>query len=158
VCLIEGKAARDGHIGSIIIPDDTRAEIAKQMHVSVREVESMDMRLSGGDQSLHAPRHEDGLDDWQDFLVDDSPSPEDNAMAWHDGAARSAWLSEAIKTLDPRERTIIEARHLAEDSVTLDELGHTMHVSKERVRQLETRALAKLKKHLQPHVDMERAA
>jgi RNA polymerase sigma-32 factor len=67
-------------------------------------------------------------------------------MERFDGALRHDQLQTAMRELDARERTIIKARHLREDGATLEELGVKLHVSKERVRQLESRALAKLKK------------
>jgi RNA polymerase sigma-32 factor len=97
--------------------------------------------------SLHAPvNRDDEAAEWQDFLEDDSLTPEEDVMERFDGAVRHEQLKEAMRELDTRERAIIKARHLREDGATLEELGAKLHVSKERVRQLESRALAKLKK------------
>jgi len=101
--------------------------------------------MSGGDQSLNAPLSADGEDDWQEFLADDRPNPEEVVIGMKDAATRSAWLNQALGQLDERERTIIRERKLRDDEVTLEELGSTLGVSKERVRQLEARALGKLK-------------
>lgn len=130
-----------------------RRLIARELNVAEAEVEAMEMRLSGGDQSLNAPIGETGEDDWQDFLADKRPSPEDLAIGAHDAATRSRWLALSLDELSPRERTIIRARRLVEDGATLAELGLELGVSKERVRQLEHRALQKLRDSMRKRVE-----
>ena len=125
---------------------DGLGKIATALRVEVSEVEAMESRLSASDQSLNAGIGEEGEDEWQDFLADDGPSPEDHIVSSHDGAVRSRWLSDALCQLDGRERAIIEARRLTEEGATLEELGQRLGVSKERVRQLEHRALGKLRR------------
>ncbi|MBI3420191.1 MAG: RNA polymerase factor sigma-32 [Proteobacteria bacterium] len=126
---------------------EVRDEIADALRVAPKEVERMDQRLSGHDVSLHAPMNDSsGAAEWQDFLEDDSQNPEEEVMERLDGEVRSLQLKEALRGLDVRERAIIKARHLRESGATLEELGEKLHVSKERVRQLESRALSKLKK------------
>ncbi len=142
---IESKAAARGNLDPIILSSQTKSEIASALRVNVRDVEIMDARLTGHDQSLNALTRDDSPHDFQEFLVDDSPNPEDLVMARHDGEARHAWLDAAMRQLDQRERRIIRERHLREEAATLDELGKGLGISKERVRQLETRALTKLK-------------
>jgi RNA polymerase sigma-32 factor len=105
----------------------------------------MEMRLSAGDQSLNATISHTGEDVWQDFLADERPSPEDVVGDRHDTTARAAWLRESLQELNERERTIIHERRLREDGRTLEELGRRLGISKERVRQIEHRALQKLK-------------
>jgi len=124
--------------------DAGRRQIADTLKVDLADVETMDLRLTGTDQSLNAPLS-DGEEDWQDFLPDREPSPEDVVMSRHDGATRSRWLVEALGELSPRERRIIDERRLREEGATLEELGRALGVSKERVRQLEHRALLKLR-------------
>jgi RNA polymerase sigma-32 factor len=126
------------------LSDDGRRRIAAALKVDVAEVESMDLRLNAGDQSLNAPIG-DGHEDWQEFLADRRPNPEDVVMGSHDQARRSRWLAEALDELSPRERRIIGERRLSEEGATLEELGRALGVSKERVRQLENRALLKLR-------------
>ncbi|MEX0758201.1 MAG: RNA polymerase factor sigma-32 [Tistlia sp.] len=128
-----------------------RRKIAEALRVDISEVEAMEARLSASDQSLNAGVGEEGDDEWQDFLSDERPSPEEHVVLSHDGAVRSRWLSEALGRLDGRERTIIEARRLADEGATLEELGRRLGVSKERVRQLEHRALGKLRKAICEH-------
>lgn len=122
-----------------------RERIARELGVAVAEVEVMELRLAAADQSLNAPISGTGSDDWQDFLPDQRPTPEDAVIGRRDGSARARWLAVAIGELTPRERTIIRQRRLQEDGATLEELGRALGVSKERVRQLERRALMKLR-------------
>jgi RNA polymerase sigma-32 factor len=94
-----------------------------------------------------------GEEDWQDFLADRRPNPEDVVIGLRDGATRSRWLSEALGELSPRERRIINDRRLREVGATLEELGRALGVSKERVRQLEHRALLKLRQSIYRRTD-----
>ncbi|HYC05219.1 MAG TPA: RNA polymerase factor sigma-32 [Azospirillaceae bacterium] len=124
---------------------ENRRTIAETLNVEEHEVESMEMRLAAADQSLNSPLSEGGEDQWQDFLADQRPSPEEVVIGMRDSRMRSRWLSEALGELSPRERTIIAERRLREDGATLEELGRVLGVSKERVRQLESRAMSKLR-------------
>ena len=107
----------------------------------------MDARLSGSDTSLNAPVGEGdaSASDRQDFLVDDTPLPDERVGEVIDGARWSTWLHEAMGALNPREIRILKARRLSEESATLEELGASLGISKERVRQIESRAMEKLK-------------
>jgi RNA polymerase sigma-32 factor len=130
------------------LSDAGRRQIAEALNVDVSEVETMDVRLGAMDQSLNVPVGEDGEEDWQDFLADRRPTPEEVVIGLHDGATRARWIAEALGELSPRERTIINARRLREEGATLEELGRALGVSKERVRQLEHRALLKLRESM----------
>jgi len=130
-----------------------RMTIAAELKVELGEVEAMETRLGAVDQSLNAPVSEGGEDDWQDFLSDNRPSPEEVVIGLRDSETRSRWLADALHELSPRERTIIAERRLREEGATLEELGRALGVSKERVRQLEHRAMLKLRVSLQRHVD-----
>jgi RNA polymerase sigma-32 factor len=88
---------------------------------------------------------EDGETEWQDQLTDERLSPEDLVISFHDSLTRNEWIEQALLELSQREQTIIRARRLSDDSATLEELGEALGVSKERVRQLEQRALQKMK-------------
>lgn len=127
------------------LSDDGRQWIANQLDVALGDVKEMELRLSAADQSLNAPMRETSEEEWQDFLPDAAPNPEDVVIGLRDAATRSKWLAEAIGDLSPREQTIIRQRRLNEEAVTLEELGKELGVSKERVRQLEQRALNKLR-------------
>jgi RNA polymerase sigma-32 factor len=131
-----------------------RRKIAEALKVDVAEVETMDLRLNATDQSLNASIGQ-GHEDWQELLADRRPNPEDVVMGSHDGACRSRWLAEALGELSPRERRIIGERRLSEDGATLEELGRALGVSKERVRQLENRALLKLRDAMRRRADRQ---
>ncbi len=131
-----------------------RLKIAIQLNVDIGDVESMEMRLAASDQSLNAPVSESGEDDWQEFLADKRPSPEEVVIGLRDSETRSRWLAEALGELSPRERTIINQRRLREDGATLEQLGRELGVSKERVRQLEHRALLKLRESISRRVEV----
>jgi RNA polymerase sigma-32 factor len=136
--------------------DEGRETIASQLKVNIAEVESMETRLGAHDQSLNAPLTETSEDDWQDFLPDHRPNPEVVAIGMRDGETRSRWLAEALGELSPREQTIIRKRRLTDEGATLEELGRALGVSKERVRQLESRALNKLRDSISRHVESPR--
>ncbi len=131
------------------LDDAGRAFIAQELSVNVCDVEAMEMRLSGGDQSLNATISPTGEDEWQDFLADERPTPEETVMFARDGRTRSIWLAQALAELSDREQTIIKERRLRDEARTLEDLGRDLGISKERVRQIEHRALEKLKSSLQ---------
>jgi RNA polymerase sigma-32 factor len=126
-------------------------EVAEAIGVSVADVATMDVRLSGSDASLNAPvaDGEDGSSaDRQDFLADTAPLPDELVGESLDAERRRNWLSAALSVLNERELKIVRERRLADEGATLEALGATLGISKERVRQLENRALEKLKSAL----------
>lgn len=126
---------------------ETFIEIANAIGVSVKDVATMNSRLSGPDQSLNAPLVEsDGESaDRQDFLVDDRPNQGETVSNALDRERRSEWLKSAMEVLSERELRIVRERRLSEEGATLETLGKRLGISKERVRQIECRALEKLK-------------
>lgn len=144
------RAKIEGRDGSLT--EEGRKEIAADLKVPLADVKAMEGRLSGGDRSLNAKVGEDGEEEWQNFLADDRPNPEDIVIGMRDSRTRSQWLAEALGGLSDRERTIIRKRHLKDQPVTLEDLGHQLGISKERVRQIETRAMDKLKTSIGQHV------
>jgi len=126
---------------------ETFTEIASAIGVSVKDVAAMNSRFSGPDMSLNAPLTEsDGESaDRQDFLVDESPNQGETVPEAMDRERRSKWLKSAMNVLSDREMRIVRERRLSEDGATLESLGSTLGISKERVRQIECRALEKLK-------------
>ena len=129
--------------------DEIHEEIAKAIGVSTNDVAVMDSRLSGPDMSLNAPIQEsEGSTDRQDFLVDNVPLPDETVGETIDSERRKSWLRSALTVLNERELRIVEARRLHEDSATLESLGETLGISKERVRQIENRAMEKLREAL----------
>jgi RNA polymerase sigma-32 factor len=123
-------------------PENVEA-IATKLGVSRQDVIEMNRRM-GGDASLNAPLREEGEGEWQDWLVDDSASQEHLLVAQEESDNRLSALRGALDVLNPRERRIFEARRLADDPVTLEQLSEEFGVSRERVRQIEVRAFEKV--------------
>ena len=130
----DGPLAREG-----------REQIAQELKVRLSDVEMMEGRLTASDQSLNAPVGENGEHEWQDFIADTRPLPEEIVFKNEDSRSRSAWLYQALRELSERERIIIGKRRLSDDGITLAELGRDFGISKERVRQIEHKALEKLR-------------
>jgi RNA polymerase sigma-32 factor len=130
----------DGHLTM-----DERKAIADKLDVTVADVERMETHLSRPDQSLNAViGMEDDGTEFQDLLADDSPNPEDLASTDSGRRTRKAWIEDALDRLTPRERRIIVSRFLEDRKITLAEIGEEFGVSKERIRQIESRALQKM--------------
>lgn len=134
------------------MPDDAMFEqIAEAIGVSKEDVALMNARLSGPDASLNAPIVEADAgvaSERQDFLICDRPLPDDTVSDTIDTDRRTRWLGEALRCLSEREYRIVQERRLSDDGATLESLGEKLGISKERVRQIEGRALEKLKKAL----------
>lgn len=124
--------------------------ISEKLGVSVADVETMDFRFSSADNSLSAPMINDDENSGtkMDSLVDDHPLQDQIIEEEIDGERRSRWLREALKILNERELEIIRTRRLNDNGVTLEALGEAMGISKERVRQIEARAMQKLRNFL----------
>jgi RNA polymerase sigma-32 factor len=132
-------------------PDQVK-QIATKLGVTETDVIDMNRRL-GGDASLNAPLREDeGSSEWQDWLVDDSESQEARLAASEELDNRRQALSGALTVLNDRERRIFEARRLADDPLTLEELSSEFGVSRERVRQIEVRAFEKVQDAVRKNV------
>ena len=130
------------------LTSEATATIAQHLRVSADAVESMAIRLGARDQSTNAPSGE-GYGEWGDILPDTAPNPEDVVAEAHEREAVGLCLAAALKELTPRERTIISRRHLLDDGATLRDLGCEFGISKERVRQIENRALGKLRRAME---------
>ncbi|TKT75395.1 RNA polymerase factor sigma-32 [Aquamicrobium sp. LC103] len=125
-------------------------EISLALGVAESDVALMDARLSGPDTSLNAPLSDDGngMSDRMDFLISDEPLPDEVVGATIDQERQSEWLQTALRTLNARELKIIRERRLRDEGATLEALGERLGISKERVRQIESRALEKLRSAL----------
>lgn len=123
---------------------DQAALLAERLDVSESDLVDMNRRISTRDSSLNTPIGDDEGMEFQDTLVDDSPSPEALAMNRHDNQYRRGLLVGALKTLNERERHIFVERRLKDDPLTLEDLGKQYGISRERVRQLEARAFDKV--------------
>jgi RNA polymerase sigma-32 factor len=134
-------------------PDQVKL-IAKRLGVTEQDVVDMNRRL-GGDVSLNSPIREEGdSGEWQDWLVDDSISQETRLAESEEANNRRKALGEALSVLNERERRIFEARRLADEPITLEELADEFGVSRERVRQIEVRAFEKVQKAVRNRVAM----
>ena len=135
------KALEEGDLR----PDQVK-RIATQLGVSEEDVVSMNRRLAG-DSSLNAPvRNDAESGEWQDWLVDDTMDQETALAESEERDNRRGMLNDALKGLNARERRVFEARRLAEDPLTLEELSAEFGVSRERIRQIEVRAFEKVQK------------
>ncbi len=144
---IERKNEEEG------LNESGRSKIAKALKVKVKDVENMEQRMNGGDQSLNAKIRDDSENEWQNLLSDEAPNPEDIVVEIKDLQTRTKWLNKALDTLSDREQKIIRERHLGYETVTLESLGKDLGISKERVRQLEQRAMEKIKTEIVQSVD-----
>jgi RNA polymerase sigma-32 factor len=132
-------------------PDQVKL-IAKRLGVTEQDVVDMNRRL-GGDVSLNAPIREEGdSGEWQDWLVDDVSDQESRLAENEEADNRKKALGEALSVLNDRERRIFEARRLADEPITLEELAAEFGVSRERVRQIEVRAFEKVQRAVKNRV------
>lgn len=127
-----------------------RQSIASEVGVSLRDVEMMQGRLAGADFSLNATLSgEDDGRSWIDSLPDNAPQASDIVQDNHDLGALRVWLAQAMAALSQRERFIVRERKLRDAPRTLESLGTELHLSKERIRQVESAAYAKMRKSLE---------
>jgi len=143
--------ARLSKNGEAMAPGVLHGKIAEAVGVSVNDVALMDSRLSGPDMSLNAPMIDSDANSSServDFLVDGAPLPDETVGESIDTERRVRWLASALTVLNERELKIVRARRLADSAVTLEALGEKLGISKERVRQIENRALEKLRRAL----------
>jgi RNA polymerase sigma-32 factor len=137
------QAIEDGDLQPEIV-----TAIADKLSVSETEVVNMNRRLSSPDHSLNAPLRIDGDGEWQDWLVDNNDSQETMLAEREELGQRRRLLKDALQSLNTRERRILQARRLSETPSTLENLSHEYGISRERIRQIEVRALEKLQKSM----------
>ena len=126
-------------------PDQIK-EISKRLNVKQEEVVSMDRRMSGKEKSLNDPiKNESGIE-WQDWLVDDSLDQELKISQSQEFNERKKLMNDSMSILNPREKEILVARKLSEETSTLEDLSKKYKISRERIRQIETKAFEKLQK------------
>ncbi len=127
-----------------------RQMVASEVGVPLADVEMMEGRLSGSDFSLNATQStEDDGREWIDALEDDSIQAAEAVEGAHDQERLRSWLVIAMQSLNPRERFIVAERKLREEGRTLESLGEELGLSKERVRQLEAAAFAKMRRNIE---------
>ncbi len=130
------------------LKDDQVKEISKRLDVDSSEVINMNRRMMGQEKSLNDPIKSGETDEWQDWLVDDSLDQELVISQKQEYDDKKELLKNAMKILNEREKEIILARRLKENPVTLDELSKKYRISRERIRQIETKAFEKLQKSM----------
>ena len=121
-------------------------KVSNMLNVKSLEVQNMESRLTGGDLHLNQKVDSESENDLMDLLQDERQNPEELYEGFNDQKVKKNYIKAAIDSLNDREKTIINLRKFREKSITLDELGQKLKISKERVRQIETKALDKLKK------------
>ena len=134
------------------------AKIAHSLQVPEQDVVSMNRRLASSDHSLNAPVRADSEGEWQDWLVDDQETQEEELAEREDMSNRRQLLNHALKTLNDRERHILIERRLKDEATTLEELSQQYNISRERVRQIEVRAFEKLQKSMKQQIVERRLA
>lgn len=139
--------ARLGLYGDSSLDADSIKEISQDLNVSEEDVTAMDMRLNG-DVSLNTPVFDDGYAERQDFLTDET-NIEDDLADRQESDIRLQLLAQAMNKLNEREKIIVQARRLSENPDTLDALGERLGISRERVRQIENRAIEKMTQYIQ---------
>lgn len=146
---VQARIERAAGAGSSLARDAICAEIARELMVPAEQVETMLGRMAGHDLSLNAPQGDaEESREWVELLEDDAPGTEESVLGSLEARDRRAALDAAVGALPERERDIVHRRHLSDEPLTLTELGERMGISKERVRQLEERALARLRRNL----------
>ena len=151
---IEREMERDG---VQLSGEEIRVRIAAELGAPLRDVEMMEGRLAGSDFSLNAQQSGDEGREWIETLEDDSPNSEARVTRDHDLKAARTWIETAMDALSDRERMIIRARKLGDEPETLESLGSKLKLSKERVRQLESQALRKMRRRLEDSAGAEPA-
>jgi RNA polymerase sigma-32 factor len=136
-------ASQDGDLR-----DDQVKEISKRLNVESHEVVNMNRRLMGQEKSLNDPIKNGEKDEWQDWLVDDSLDQELIVSQKQEYDDKKELLNSAMKILNEREKEIIIARRLSEEPITLEGLSKKYKISRERIRQIETKAFEKLQKSM----------
>ena len=121
-------------------------QVSSMLNVKSLEVQNMESRLTGGDLHLNQKVDNESENDLMDLLQDERQNPEELYEDFNDKTVKRNYIKTAIDSLNDREKTIINLRKFREKSITLDELGQKLKISKERVRQIETKALEKLRK------------
>lgn len=133
--------------GKALTPQEIRL-IAQELDVNEQDVIDMDLRMGATDKNLNARVGADGETEWMDMLADPSESHEDTLAEHEDFMQKKALMMQALASLNERERDIIVARRLNEDELTLEELSKRFSISRERVRQIEARALEKMTQYV----------
>jgi len=128
--------------------DEQVTEISKRLDVNSEEVINMNRRMMGQEKSLNDPIKSGETEEWQDWLVDDRLDQELQTSQKQEFDDKKDLLYDSIRILNDREKEILEARRLTENPKTLEELSKKYKISRERIRQIETKAFEKLQKSM----------
>ena len=128
--------------------EDQVSEISKRLDVDSNEVVNMNRRMMSQEKSLNDPIKDGEGSEWQDWLVDDSLDQELIVSQQQEYNDKKELLNNSMKILNEREKEIIVARRLSENPLTLEELSKKYKISRERIRQIETKAFEKLQKSM----------
>ena len=147
---IQAELLREAReVGESLDGAELNRRAADRLGVPLADLVMMEGRLSGGDVSLNIrPTGDEDGREWIDSIADEGEETGEAVARSKDAQALQGWLAQSLATLTPREQRVIRARKLAEDPVTLESLGEELGLSKERVRQIEAAALAKMKRDL----------
>ena len=148
------RAEKEREFGEIgrqfgVMSNTTREAVADTLRVPLHDVEMMEARLAGSDFSLNTPQGDEEGREWLETIEDDAPISSEAATEAYDEQRTQSWIGEALDVLTDRERMIISERKLSDEPSTLEALGGQLGLSKERVRQLETQALKKMRNALE---------
>lgn len=136
--------------GADALSDTLAAQLAERFETTAADVKNLARRVAQRDQSLNTPLSNDSASSWLDLLRSDAPSPEDQLAEESETSALSELMALALESLPDRERFIIRNRYFTEAKQTFASIGRELNLSKDRVRQLEARALEKLREFLEP--------
>ncbi len=140
--------ARLGLYGEAGLSEENAEYISKVLNVSKKDVLEMEQRLSG-DSSLNTPLSHDSNTNFQEMLADSEDTIEQKISQTQELNLKKKMLRQALSELSEREQAIICKRYLSEQAETLEDLGTAFHISRERVRQIETKAMEKIRKSIQ---------
>ena len=132
---------------------EERKNIARLLGVKEKFISERENHILKRDASLNTPLNKDTVEEWQNFLVDNTQENIEEAFIKNDEKLRKKkWLIKALETLDKREKIIINSRHMCEFPLTLEKIGEQLKISKERVRQIESAAMTKLKLKIKSYI------
>ena len=135
-------------IGNELLSQEDKETMAKELNVAIADIEFIEQRLFSGDFSLNASIKGDSEEVWLDMLEDEKSSPEQQSIELNSTSHFEKWIKSALNSLNCREREVIVRRYLITSRQTLSEIGKVMGVTKERVRQIEAKAIRKMRHHL----------
>lgn len=139
-------------VASHVMSNEDRQKIAQELKVQFKDVIDMENRLAARDLSLSIPAYGLDAEDWGETIPDDRDTPEHEVLQKSNSSALQQCLKTIMFCLNKREKQIINSRHLSESPSTLSSLSEELNISKERIRQLENKALRKMRYHMRHNI------